>query len=146
MTVDRAPRARRQDYRVFRDLPTRVIDNDIYGHMNNVVYYALIDTVVNSFLIDRGVLDMHGGDQIGVVVETGCRYHSELAYPHLVQGGLKVTRIGNSSVRYEVGLFREGEEMAAADGFFVHVYIDRRNRRPLPVRPELRAVLEEIVG
>lgn len=146
VSAGRIPKARRSDFRVFRDLPTRVIDNDIYGHMNNVVYYALVDTVVNSFLIDRGVLDMHQGDQIGVVVETGCRYHSELAYPHLVQGGLRVARIGTSSVRYEVGLFREGEDEAAADAFFVHVYIDRASRRPIPVRPELRAVLETILA
>lgn len=142
--TDRRPPARRSDFKVFRDLPTRVMDNDIYGHMNNVVYYALVDTVVNSFLIDEGVLDMHKGEQIGVVVETGCRYHSELAYPHVVQGGLKVARIGSTSVRYEIGLFREGEDIAAADAFFVHVYVDRTNRRPEPIRPELRAVLERI--
>lgn len=143
--TDRRPPARRADFAVFRDIPTRVMDNDVYGHMNNVVYYALIDTVVNSFLIDRGVLDMQKGEQIGVVVETGCRFHSELAYPWIAQGGLKVARIGTSSVRYEIGLFREGEEVAAADAFFVHVYVDRETRRPQPLRPELKAVLETIL-
>ncbi len=135
----------RADYRAFRAITTRWMDNDIYGHMNNVVHYSLFDTAVNAWLIERGVLDIRAGAQIGLVVETGCRYFSELAYPDLVTAGLRVARLGTSSVRYEVGLFRNDETDAAAEGFFVHVYVDRETRRPKPLAENLRAALEEIV-
>lgn len=138
-----APRPR-TDYRAFRAIPTRWMDNDIYGHMNNVVHYSLFDTAVNGWLIDQGVLDIHGGDQVGLVVETGCRYFSELAFPDLVTAGLRVARLGSSSVRYEIGLFRNEDEVAAAEGFFVHVYVERASRKPKPLSPALRAVLEGI--
>ena len=141
---DRPTPSTRADYRAFRNLTTRWMDNDIYGHMNNVVHYSLFDSAVNGWLIEKGVLDIHAGAQIGVVVETGCRYFSELAFPDEVTAGLRVARLGSSSVRYEVGLFRNAAETAAAEGFFVHVYVDRATRRPLKLAPELRAALEMI--
>ena len=141
---DRPTPSTRADYRAFRNLTTRWMDNDIYGHMNNVVHYSLFDSAVNGWLIEKGVLDIHAGAQIGVVVETGCRYFSELAFPDQVTAGLRVARLGSSSVRYEVGLFRNEAETAAAEGFFVHVYVDRATRRPLSLAPELRAALETI--
>lgn len=134
----------RSAYRTFRTISTRWMDNDIYGHMNNVVHYSLFDTAVNGWLIERGVLDIHAGDQIGLVVETGCRYFSELAFPDVVTAGLRVAKLGSSSVRYEVGLFRNTEDLAAAEGFFTHVYVDRQSRRPKPLNLSLRQVLEEI--
>ena len=141
---DRPTPSTRADYRAFRNLTTRWMDNDIYGHMNNVVHYSLFDSAVNGWLIEKGVLDIHAGAQIGVVVETGCRYFSELAFPDTVTAGLRVAKLGSSSVRYEVGLFRNEAEEAAAEGFFVHVYVDRATRRPLPLAPELRGALETI--
>lgn len=121
------------------------MDNDLYGHMNNVVHYSLFDTAVNGWLIEQGVLDIHAGGQIGLVVETGCRYHAELAFPDVVNAGIRVGRLGGSSVRYEVGLFRNDEDSAAAEGFFVHVYVDRQTRRPKPLNADLRAALEPLV-
>ncbi|WP_127520832.1 thioesterase family protein [Mesorhizobium sp. Z1-4] len=121
------------------------MDNDLYGHMNNVVHYSLFDTAVNGWLIEQGVLDIHAGGQIGLVVETGCRYHAELAFPDKVNAGIRVGRLGGSSVRYEVGLFRNDEDSAAAEGFFVHVYVDRQTRRPKPLNADLRAALEPLV-
>lgn len=120
------------------------MDNDIYGHMNNVVHYSLFDTAVNGWLIEKGVLDIHAGGQIGLVVETGCRYFSELAFPDVVSAGIVVTKLGTSSVRYEVGLFRNDEQHAAAEGFFVHVYVDRATRRPRELAEALRQTLQGI--
>lgn len=134
----------RADYRAFCAIPTRWMDNDVYGHMNNVVHYSLFDTAVNGWLIEQGVLDFHAGDQIGLVVETGCRYFSEMAFPDVVTAGIRVARLGSSSVRYEVGLFRNAEETAAAEGFFIHVYVDRETRRPKPLNDALRIALEAI--
>jgi acyl-CoA thioester hydrolase len=139
-------RSRREAYKAFRTIPTRWMDNDIYGHMNNVVHYALFDTAVNGWLIDEGVLDIHRGDQIGLIVETGCRYFAEMAFPDVVTAGIRVARLGNSSVRYEIGLFRNDEQEAAAEGFFIHVYVDAATRRPAPLNPALRACLERIVA
>ncbi|MFN3549341.1 MAG: acyl-CoA thioesterase [Mesorhizobium sp.] len=136
----------RADYRAFRAIPTRWMDNDVYGHMNNVVHYSLFDTAVNGWLVDQGVLDFHGGDQIGLVVETGCRYFSEMAFPDIVTAGIRVARLGSSSVRYEVGLFKNAEETAAAEGFFIHVYVDRQDRRPKALNAALRAALEGIAA
>jgi acyl-CoA thioester hydrolase len=134
----------RSAYRTFREIATRWMDNDPYGHMNNVVHYSLFDTAVNGWLIEQGVLDFRHGDQVGLVVETGCRYFSEMAFPDLVTAGLRVARLGTSSVRYEVGLFRNDEQLAAAEGFFVHVYVDRATRRPLPLAAPLREALVAI--
>lgn len=134
----------RTGYRAFQHITTRWMDNDIYGHMNNVVHYSLFDTAVNGWLIEKNVLDIHGGEQIGLVVETGCRYFSEMAFPDSVSAGIRVARLGSSSVRYEVGLFRNDEETAAAEGFFVHVYVGRKSRRPQPLNAALKAALESI--
>lgn len=142
--VSRAGPSRRDDYRAFRTIHTRWMDNDIYGHMNNVVHYSLFDTAVNGWLIEQGVLDIAEGEQIGLVVETGCRYFAEMAFPDIITAGLRVGRLGSSSVRYEVGLFRNDAQEAAAEGFFVHVYVDRATRRPKPLGDRLRATLEAI--
>ncbi|WP_442872944.1 acyl-CoA thioesterase [Aurantimonas sp. C2-3-R2] len=133
-------------YRAFMPLTTRWADNDVYGHMNNVVHYSLFDTAVNGWLIENGLLDIHAGTQIGLVVETGCRYHGELAFPDPVTAGIRVARLGQSSVRYEVGLFRGEAKIASAEGFFVHVYVDRATRRPSPIAGRLRAKLAEIAA
>jgi len=142
----RPPRGRRGDYRAFRDLTTRWMDNDVYGHMNNIVYYALFDTVVNQHLIEAGLLNIEQGPLIGLVVETGCRFHAPLAFPDRIAGGLRVAQYGTSSVRYEIGLFRSDEDEASAEGHFVHVYVDRETRRPTPLPSPLRAFLEELTS
>jgi len=134
----------RDAYKAFRTITTRWMDNDVYGHVNNVVYYSWFDTVVNGHLVDHGVLDFHQGDTIGLVVETQCNYFSSLAFPQSVDAGLRVAHLGTSSVRYEVGLFAAGEPMTAARGHFVHVYVDRTSRRPVPLPAPLRQVLEAL--
>lgn len=134
----------RSAYRAFRTIATRWMDNDIYGHMNNVVHYSLFDTAINGWLIEKGVLDIASGGQIGLVVETGCRYFSEIAFPDTVTAGLRVASLGTSSVRYEVGLFRNDADIAAAEGFFVHVYVERRTRRPAPLSSTLREALQAL--
>lgn len=139
------PQARpRSDYRVFRAIGTRWADNDIYGHVNNVVYYGWFDTAVNAHLIESGALDIHAGSVIGLVVETQCHYFEPLAFPQTVWAGLRVAHLGNSSVRYEVGLFAEGAEHTAAHGHFVHVYVDRSSRRPVPLPDALKKTLETL--
>lgn len=136
----------RSGYRHFLPIGTRWMDNDVYGHVNNVVYYSYFDTVVNEYLIRAGALDIEHGSTIGLVVETQCNYFAPLVFPERVEAGLRVARLGSSSVRYQVGLFREGEETPAAQGHFVHVYVDRATRRPVSALPEpLRAALEALV-
>jgi acyl-CoA thioester hydrolase len=136
----------RSGYRHFLPIGTRWMDNDVYGHVNNVVYYSYFDTVVNEYLIRAGALDIEHGTTIGLVIETQCNYFAPLAFPERVEAGLRVTRLGSSSVRYEVGLFREGEDAPAAQGHFVHVYVDRATRRPVKALPDaLRAALEPLV-
>lgn len=132
---------RRADFRHFQAIPTRWMDNDIYGHVNNVINYSFFDTAVNQFLIEKGVLDIHEGEVVGFVVETSCSYFLPLAFPDAVTVGVRVARLGNSSVRYEVGLIRNDEERIAAAGHFVHVYVDRRSGRPVPVPDDARAAL-----
>ena len=143
-----SPRAQsltRSHFRVFRPITTRWADNDAYGHVNNVVYYQWFDTAVNAHLIEHGVLDIHQGDTIGLVVETQCHYFSSLAFPQNVDAGLRVAHMGNSSVRYEVGLFAQGENLSAAHGHFVHVYVNRDSRRPVShLPPSLKTVLESL--
>jgi len=134
----------RSDYRVFRAIGTRWADNDIYGHVNNVVYYGWFDTAVNAHLIESGALDIHAGGVIGLVVETQCHYFEPLAFPQTVWAGLRVAHLGTSSVRYEVGLFAEGAERTAAHGHFVHVYVDRASRRPVPLPEALKQTLETL--
>ena len=133
----------RSAYKAFRDIGTRWSDNDIYGHVNNVVYYSWFDTAVNGLLIERGALDIHAGSVIGLVVETRCNYFSPLAFPEPVVAGIRVARIGVSSVRYEVALFAADASLpCAAKGHFIHVYVDRATRRPTALPPELLSVLE----
>lgn len=142
--MSREPLRPRVTYRYFRPISTRWADNDVYGHVNNIVYYSWFDTAVNAYLIESGALDIHAGAVIGLVVETGCRYARPLAFPQAVEAGVKVARIGTSSVRYEIGLFADGDPEPAAEGFFIHVYVDRDSRRPTPLPPELRNALEAI--
>ncbi len=134
----------RARYRAFRTITTRWMDNDAYGHVNNVVYYSWFDTVVNAHLIEQGALDIHGGQVIGLVIETQCNYFAPVEFPQTVEAGLRVAKIGNSSVRYEVGLFLAGEELTVAKGHFVHVYVDRATRRPTPLPQALKRVLETL--
>lgn len=142
--MNREPFRPRGAYPAFRAIPTRWADNDVYGHVNNVVYYAWFDTAVNAHLIEAGALDIHEGNVIGLVVETGCRYAKPLAFPQTVEAGIRVARLGNSSVRYEIGLFGEDDVEAAAEGFFIHVYVDRATRRPTVLPEKLRGVLEAL--
>ncbi|MCB2111105.1 MAG: thioesterase family protein [Defluviimonas sp.] len=137
-----APRARRADYALFRPLATRWMDNDCYGHLNNVVHYALFDTAVNGWLVEAGLLDPVRSETFGLVVETGCRYHAEMAFPDRVMAGLRLGHLGTSSVRFEIGLFRNDEDLAAAEGFFVHVYVTRDGHRPHPIEPARREAFE----
>ncbi len=134
----------RDHYRVFRDIATRWMDNDVYGHVNNVVYYSWFDTAVNAHLIEQGALDIHHGAVIGLVVETHCNYFAPLAFPQTVQAGIRVAQLGRSSVRYEIGLFAQDSETAAACGHFVHVYVDRETRRPVPLPDHLKNTLEKL--
>ena len=134
----------RDHYRAFRPITTRWMDNDQYGHVNNVVYYSWFDTAVNAHLIERGVLDPAGGGVIGLVIETQCQYFAPLAFPQAVEAGIRVAHIGGSSVRYEVGLFAQGAPLTAAKGHFIHVYVDRATRRPVPLPPALKTVLESL--
>ena len=135
----------RSAYRVFRTLTTRWMDNDAYGHVNNVVYYSWFDTAVNAYLIEHGALDVQDGAVIGLVVETQCNYFSPLAFPQTVEAGIRVARLGQSSVRYEVGLFAQGEPLCAARGHFVHVYVDRLSRRPVALPEKLKTALETLL-
>ncbi len=135
----------RSDYRAFRTIPTRWMDNDAYGHVNNVIYYSWFDTAVNAWLIDQGLLDIAAGNPIGLVVETGCRYHRPVAFPDVVEAGIRIAQLGSSSVRWEVGLFTAGQHAPAADGHFVHVYVDRAARRPLPLPETWRTRLAPLV-
>jgi acyl-CoA thioester hydrolase len=125
-------------------MATRWMDNDVYGHMNNVVHYSFFDTAVNGWLIESGLLKIHQSEQIGLVVETGCRYYSEIVFPDIVTAGIRAARLGSSSVRYEVGLFRNDEQQASAEGFFVHAYVDRQTRRPQPLNERLRHALQNL--
>lgn len=141
----RQPPGRRADYVVFHQHTTRWSDNDMYGHLNNVVHYTLFDATVNAWLIGNGLLDPMHSTQIGLVAETGCRYHGEMHYPDRVTAGLRVARLGSASVRYELGLFRNDDDVASAEGFFVHVHVDAATRRPSPINPTLRAALETLI-
>ena len=134
----------RSDYRHFLPIATRWMDNDVYGHVNNVVYYSYFDTVVNEYLISKGVLDIVNSPVIGLVVETGCSYFASITFPEKIDAGLRVTKLGNSSVRYEVALFRDGSELAAAQGYFVHVYVDRVTLKPQALTENLKASLLRI--
>jgi acyl-CoA thioester hydrolase len=139
---DPEPRAR---YAAFRPITTRWMDNDVYGHVNNVVYYSFFDTAVNGLLMEAGVLDIHRGEVIGLVVETRCNYFAPIAFPQAVTAGVRVAQLGRSSVRYEIGLFAGDAPESAAAGHFIHVYVDRVTRRPVPLPEPLKAVLQSWV-
>lgn len=136
--------AKLEQYKYISDIQTRWHDNDIYGHVNNVVYYSYFDSVVNRYLIEQGGLDIHQGAIVGFVVESGCKYLSPLVYPHTIQAGLRVGKLGNSSVRYELALFNN-EGVCCAEGFFVHVFVDRSTNRPSPMPAALRRCLEQLL-
>jgi acyl-CoA thioester hydrolase len=135
----------RSRYRRFLAIPTRWMDNDSYGHVNNVTYYSYFDTAVNEHLIRDGGHDIANAPVIGVVVETGCRFHASLSFPETIDAGLVVTKLGTSSVTYGIGLFRQGEDAPAATGRFVHVWVDRRTQRPAEVPAGIRAALAPLV-
>jgi acyl-CoA thioester hydrolase len=140
--MPRPAASRRADYRFFSTIPTRWHDNDIYGHVNNVLYYSFFDTAIAHLLMQEGGLDPWRGSVVGVAVETGCRFHRSFAFPDLIHAGLRVGHLGSSSVRYEIGLFRNEEDEASAEGHFVHVFVDRPTQRPVPIPDPIRAALE----
>ena len=142
--TDRDPDPTRADYRRFQTITTRWMDNDVYGHVNNVQYYSYFDTAVNQYLIEEGGLDFLTGTTVGLVVETGCSYRRPIAFPDAVEAGIRVARIGTSLVTYEVGIFKRGEEAVCAFGRFVHVYVDRSTTRPVPIPATARAAMEAI--
>ena len=141
----RAPLPARADYPHFVPITTRWMDNDIYGHVNNVVYFSFFDTVINRYLIEHGGLDIHEGGVIGLCVESGCAYARPVQFPDVIEGGLRVARLGSSSVRYEVGIFVAGQPECAAHGHFTHVFVDRATRRPTPIPENMRAALARVM-
>jgi acyl-CoA thioester hydrolase len=142
--MERPAPTRRADYRFFSQIATRWMDNDIYGHVNNVVYYSYFDTVIAHWLMREGGLEPSSATVVGMAVETGCRFHRSLAFPDNVHAGLRIGRLGNSSARYEIGIFRNDDETACADGHFVHVFVDRATQRPVPIPKHLREALERL--
>ena len=134
----------RENYKVFYPITTRWSDNDIYGHVNNVAYYSYFDTVANQYLIEEGGMDISDGRVVGYVVNSGCDYHSPITYPEHIEAGLRVDKLGNSSVQYGIGIFREGEDNPAAHGHFVHVFVERAANQSVPIPELLRAALEKI--
>ncbi len=143
--ADKKPLSQRSDYRHFLTIPTRWMDNDAYGHVNNVQYYSYFDTAVNQFLVEKGILDIQASPVIGLVVETQCRYSKSIVFPDVVSAGVRVAHLGNSSSRYEIALFKEDDEEAAAEGHFIHVYVDRKSNRPVPIPETMRAVLQTVL-
>lgn len=135
----------RANYRHFLTIPTRWMDNDIYGHVNNVVYYSYIDTVANEYLIHKGGLDIHNDTIIGVAVESQCKYYRPLLFPDKIEAGLRVGHLGNTSVRYEIGLFSDRGDAVCATAYFVHVFVNRSNYKPVPIPDKLRQALAEIL-
>ena len=139
-------RTKRGDYRRFQAISTRWMDNDVYGHVNNVVYYSWFDTAVNRLLVVNGLIDINAGKTIGLVVETGCRYFSPTAFPDEIEAGVRVAHVGTSSVRYEIGLFRNNEQEAAAVGYFVHVYVDAVTRKSVALTAEQKAAVADLLA
>jgi len=144
MAADLASEERRERYPHHLEIPTRWNDNDVYGHVNNVEYYAFFDTVINAWLIAEGGLDIHSGDVIGLCAESHCSYAAALSFPEAVTAGLRVGHLGRRSVRYEIGLFRPRVEEPAATGWFVHVFVDRESRSAVAIPPRVRAALERL--
>ena len=136
--------AGRESYGYFRTIGTRWMDNDIYGHVNNVVYYSYFDTVINAYLMEKGGLDIHGGEVIGLCAESHCKYLGPIAFPDTVEAGLRVEHLGRTSVRYGIGLFRAGQAEASAEGWFVHVFVGRESRRPVALEGQMRTALEAL--
>lgn len=136
---------RRADYKAFYPISTRWSDNDIYGHVNNVTYYAYFDTAANRYLIEEGGLDISDGTIVGYVVNSGCQYHAPITYPEGIEAGVRVDKLGNSSVQYGIAIFREGEDEAAAHGHFVHVFVERAANKSVPIPDNLRAALQKIL-
>jgi acyl-CoA thioester hydrolase len=134
----------RSNYRAYQSISTRWADNDVYGHVNNVAYYGWFDTAVNGWLIAQGLLDIVHGSSIGMVVQTQCDYFSPLAFPQTIEAGIRVARIGTSSVRYEIGIFAQGQECCAAKGHFVHVYVDQASRKPAALSAHFKTTLEQL--
>jgi acyl-CoA thioester hydrolase len=130
----------------FLAIPTRWMDNDVYGHVNNVVYYSYFDTAVNQFLIERGVLDIHQGEVVGFVVDSGCAYFSSVSFPDTIRAGIRVAKLGNSSVRYEIALYCNDDPLPCAAGHFVHVYVERSSNRAVPIPTPVRDVLETLTS
>jgi len=142
--MSKPARPLRNDYKVFYPIDTRWSDNDIYGHVNNVTYYAYFDSAANRYLIEEGGLDIQSGDTVGYVVSSGCEYHAPVAYPDALEAGLRVDKLGNSSVRYGLAIFRQGEPQAVAHGYFVHVFVTRPTDQSAAIPPGLRTALEKI--
>jgi acyl-CoA thioester hydrolase len=134
----------RDDYPHRMTIPTRWADNDVYGHVNNVEYYAFFDTIINAYLIREGGLDIHRGAAIGLCAESHCSFTAAIEFPDSVDAGLRVGHLGRTSVKYEIGLFGEAAETPAATGWFVHVFVDRQDRRPVPIPPAIRGALEKL--
>lgn len=139
------PRHLRRDYLHFQQITTRWHDNDVYGHVNNVTYYSYFDSAVNAYLIEVGGLDIHGGEVVGFVVSSSCDYFASIAFPDAIEVGLRVGKLGNSSVQYELAVFKATEDEACAAGRFVHVFVDRRSNRPVPIPEALRSALARLV-
>ncbi|MBA1154861.1 acyl-CoA thioesterase [Microvirga mediterraneensis] len=140
---DRPVRLHRSDFRLYRPIATRWMDNDAYGHVNNVHYYSYFDSAVNGWLVEKGLLAITESPIIGLVVESGCTYFESVSFPEPLEAGIAVAHLGRSSVRYRIGIFRSGGEQAAAQGHFVHVYVDRATQRPVEIPPEARTLLSE---
>ena len=144
MTASAVGTTARAQFAHFATIPTRWMDNDTYGHVNNVTYYSYFDTAVNAHLVAAG-LDIHASPAIGIVVETMCRFHKPLSFPEVVDAGLRVAKLGSSSVRYDIAIFRAGDDSPAATGHFVHVWVDRASRRPVPVPEPIRTALQQLL-
>ena len=135
----------RSDFVAFEEIHSRWMDNDAYGHINNVVYYSFFDTAVNRYLIERNVLNVLKSEAIGFVIETQCKYFSPIAYPDLIHVGLKVVHLGNSSVKYELAIFKNNDDIASAAGNFVHVYVNRSTNKPTPIPQNVREILAGLI-
>jgi len=144
--MSQKPQISRTEYPYFLVLPTRWIDNDIYGHINNALYYAFFDTAINEYLIAAGGLDITAGTVVAFAAESHCQYLRPLAFPGVIEVGLRVGKLGNSSVRYELAIYKQGETFAAATGYFVHVFVDRETQRPVPMPQPIRTALERLMS
>jgi acyl-CoA thioester hydrolase len=143
--MSESSRPDRSAYKVFYPITTRWSDNDVYGHVNNVIYYSYFDTAANRYLIEEGGLDISDGKIVGFVVNSGCQYHAPISYPEPIEAGLRVEKLGNSSVQYGIAIFKPGVEQAVAHGHFVHVFVDREADKSVPIPATLRAALQRIV-